>query len=239
MTLVLRSVSAHYGDTQVLWDVDLVVPDGRVVALLGPNGAGKTSLLRVSSGLLPATAGAVLLDGRDVTRLSPHELVAGGVCHVPEGRGIFPGLSVEDNLRLQSPSAQETAAIERAFSVFPRLRDRRRQLAGSLSGGEQQMLALSRTYVQTPRLVLLDEVSMGLAPVIVDEIFSFLRELATNGVTLLLVEQYVTKALELADYVYLLNHGRIRFAGEPGELEGAAIFQEYVGVPATSGSGHG
>jgi len=237
MSLELRSVCAQYGETQVLWGVDVVVPDGKVVALLGPNGAGKTTLLRVASGLLSASDGQVLLDGRDVTALTPHELVAAGLCHVPEGRGIFPGLTVEDNLRLQATPGDETAACDRAFGVFPRLRERRRQLAGTLSGGEQQMLALCRAYVQSPRLVLLDEVSMGLAPTVVEEIFDFLQQLAGAGVALLLVEQYVTKALALADYVYLLNHGRVRFAGEPAELEAGDIFEEYVGVPVTSDRG--
>jgi branched-chain amino acid transport system ATP-binding protein len=227
-------VRAGYGDTTVLRDVSLVVPPSSVVALLGPNGAGKTTLLRVVSGLLRAQAGRLILDGTDVTRYSPHRLAALGVCHVPEGRGIFRSLTVRDNLRLQAPVGEQDEAIERASSVFAKLGQRLDQVAGTLSGGEQQMLSLARAYVQRPRVVLLDEVSMGLAPNIVDEIFVFLKRLAAEGASLLLVEQYVTRALEIADYVYILNRGSLAFAGEPSELSSEEIFQQYVGVGADS-----
>jgi len=160
---------------------------------------------------------------------TPHALCAKGICHVPEGRGVFPNLTVRDNLILQSRPGQEREAIDRAVSAFPRLGERLAQLAGTMSGGEQQMLALARTYVQRPKLVLLDEVSMGLAPKIVDEIFEFLVVLANEGSSLLLVEQYVTRALAVADYVYLLNRGRISFAGEVSEVDPDAIAAEYVG----------
>jgi branched-chain amino acid transport system ATP-binding protein len=228
--LTLENVVAGYGGTTVLRGVDLVVPDASVVALLGANGAGKTTLLRVASGLLHPTSGRLTLGGEDITRKSPHELVARGVCHVPEGRGIFPSLTVRDNLILQSPKGAEKTAIERAVSAFPRLGERLSQLAGTLSGGEQQMLALARTYVQNPRVILLDEVSMGLAPKIVDEIFDFLALLREQGAALLLVEQYVTRALAIADYVYLLNRGELAFAGEPAELDGTDVFSQYVGA---------
>jgi branched-chain amino acid transport system ATP-binding protein len=210
--------------------VNLSVPDGAVVALLGPNGAGKTTLLKVMSGLLRPTSGRVLLDGADVTGASPFELARAGVCHVPEGRGIFPTLSVADNLRLQAPRSVDRRAIDLAAAVFPRLEQRRNQLAGTMSGGEQQMLALSRAYVADPATVLLDEVSMGLAPLIVDEIFSYLRRLASEGISLLVVEQYVARALELADYVYILNRGRIRFAGEPAEVGDQTVLESYLGA---------
>jgi branched-chain amino acid transport system ATP-binding protein len=210
--------------------VNLVVPDGAVVALLGPNGAGKTTLLRVACGLLRPTSGQVLLDGTDVTSASAYRLAKAGICHVPEGRGIFPTLSVDDNLRLQAPPAAERQATERAMAVFPRLGQRRKQIAGTLSGGEQQMLALARAYVGQPTTVLLDEVSMGLAPKIVDEIFDYLHRLADEGLSLLVVEQYVARALELADYVYVLNRGRIRFAGEPGEVRDETILESYLGA---------
>ena len=228
--LALRSVTAGYGATTVLRDVDLVVPDARVVALLGPNGAGKTTLLRVASGLLRPTAGSVQLDGTDTAGLRPSGLAARGVCHVPEGRGIFPGLTVADNLRLFVPPRQEDEGVARAVEAFPRLGERLNQLAGTMSGGEQQMLALARAYAQQPRVVLLDEVSMGLAPKIVDEIFEFLARLAAAGTALLLVEQFVTKALPIADYVCVLNRGRLTFAGEPGELDGRDLFATYVGT---------
>jgi len=228
--LELRNISAGYGTGRVLENVDLVVPDGAVVALLGPNGAGKTTLLKVMSGLLRPMSGRVLLDGVDVTGASPFELARSGICHVPEGRGIFPTLSVADNLRLQAPRSVDRRAVELAAAVFPRLAQRRNQLAGTMSGGEQQMLALSRAYVAEPATVLLDEVSMGLAPLIVDEIFRYLRRIASEGISLLVVEQYVARALELADYVYILNRGRIRFAGEPAEVGDQTVLESYLGA---------
>ena len=229
---VLEDIDAGYAGTHVLRNVDLVVPPGSVVALLGANGAGKTTLLRVASGLLRSTGGRILIDGEDVTRESPHDLVRRGVCHVPEGRGVFPNLTVRENLIMQAFASSERQAVERAVSAFPKLGERLTQLAGTMSGGEQQMLALARAYVQSPRVVLLDEVSMGLAPLIVDAIFEFLAVLAAEGASLLLVEQYVSRALEIADYVYLLNRGEVAFCGEPSELEGTDVFQTYVGAVA-------
>jgi branched-chain amino acid transport system ATP-binding protein len=226
----LEDVCAGYGGTRVLRDVNLTVPPGSVVALLGANGAGKTTLLRVASGLLRPTSGRVTLNDRDVTQLRPFELVSAGVCHVPEGRGVFPNLTVRDNLTLQSLHGREKESIDRAVGAFPRLGERLSQLAGTMSGGEQQMLALARTYVQTPKVALLDEVSMGLAPKIVDEIFEFLSLLRSQGSSLLLVEQYVTRALAIADYVYLLHRGEISFAGEPSELEDEDVFAQYIGA---------
>jgi branched-chain amino acid transport system ATP-binding protein len=230
--LTLRGVDAGYAGTPVLRHVDLVVPDGSVVALLGANGAGKTTLLRVASGLLRPTAGSVLVDGVDLTGGPPHQLVAAGVCHVPEGRGVFRSLTVRENLALYADPSREAESLELAVQAFPSLGRRLAILAGQLSGGEQQMLALSRAYVQRPKVVLLDEVSMGLAPKVVDEIFEFLGMLAAKGTSLLLVEQYVTRALEAADWVYLLSRGEVVFAGEPNEIDGDAVFKEYVGVSA-------
>ena len=227
--LELRNVVAGYGTTRVLRDVCLTVPDGAVVALLGANGAGKTTLLRVAAGLLRPESGRLSINGNDVTGSPPHKLVERGVCHVPEGRGIFGSLTVRENLLVQSRKGEEREAVEKAASAFPVLGNRLDQVAGTMSGGEQQMLALARAYVQRPTMVLLDEVSMGLAPRIVDEIFEFLRLLAAQGASLLLVEQYVTKALALADYVYLLHRGEIAFAGEPGELDGTDLFARYMG----------
>jgi branched-chain amino acid transport system ATP-binding protein len=224
----LNGIQAGYGATTILRGVNLVVPDRSVVALLGPNGAGKTTLLRVASGLLTPTKGQLVLDGSVVTGATPHALCKRGVCHVPEGRGIFRSLTVRDNLILQSFAGQETESIEKAVSAFPRLGQRISQVAGTMSGGEQQMLALARAYVQNPKVVLLDEVSMGLAPKIVDEIFEFLARLAAEGASLLLVEQYVTRALAIADYVYLLNRGLVSFSGESGEVDAEAIADEYV-----------
>ncbi|MCU1692608.1 MAG: livF [Frankiales bacterium] len=228
--LELKDVVAGYGETTVLRGVDLIVPDGATVALLGPNGAGKTTLLRVASGLLPPSSGSLQLDGEDVTRAQPHDLTARGVCHVPEGRGVFGQLTVRDNLLLQAGDREPGEAVAKAVEAFPRLGERLEQVAGTMSGGEQQMLALARAYVQSPRTILLDEVSMGLAPLIVDEIFVFLRRLAREGAALLLVEQYVSKALAMADFVVLLNKGEVAFWGEPSELDGEDLFAQYAGL---------
>jgi len=230
--LELREIQAGYGATRVLHDVTLVVPSGAVVALLGANGAGKTTLLRVAAGLLAPQSGRLVVDGTDVTGWAPHRIVARGVCHVPEGRGVFPSLTVRENLVVQSRRGREQAAIESAAAAFPVLGRRLNQVAGTMSGGEQQMLALAKAYVRSPATVLLDEVSMGLAPIVVDEIFEFLRRLAAGGASLLLVEQYVTKALAMADYVYLLQKGHVVFSGEPGELDGEDLFARYLGHAA-------
>ena len=228
--LELERVDAAYdGTVRALRSVSIAVPSASVVALLGANGAGKTTTLRVASGLLKPSAGRLLLDGRDVTGATPHELVALGVCHVPEGRGIFPSLTIQENLALQAVGQDVAAAVERGVSAFPRLGQRLSQVAGTLSGGEQQMLALARAYVQSPRIILLDEVSMGLAPSIVDEIFVFLEVLAQQGASLLIVEQYVSRVLEAADYVYVLNRGEVVFIGEPSELSSEDVFQQYFG----------
>jgi branched-chain amino acid transport system ATP-binding protein len=231
--LELKNITAGYDTGTVLRDVSLTVPDNAVVALLGPNGAGKTTLLRVASGLLRPSGGQMLIDGEDVTGMRPYQLARKGVCHVPEGRGIFPSLSVSDNLQLQASSNGFKAAFDKATTTFPRLGERRDQIAGTMSGGEQQMLALSHAYVSDPGVVLLDEVSMGLAPKIVEEIFEYLHELAKGGQALLLVEQYVSRALQLADYVYILDRGRISFAGEPGEISEETIANAYLGSLAS------
>ena len=223
----LRNITAGYDTGTVLRDVSLTVPDGSVVALLGPNGAGKTTLLRVASGLLKPWTGRLLINGVDVTAAAPHTLVDHGVCHVPEGRGVFPSLTVRENLLLQV-SAKEADSIGRAVDAFPILGERMSQAAGTLSGGQQQMLALARAYLSNPSVILLDEVSMGLAPKIVDEIFEFLHRLSEAGAALLLVEQYVTRALAVADYVYMLNKGQVTFCGEPGELNDDDVFASYL-----------
>lgn len=227
--LELQAIDAGYSGHPVLRNVTLSVPPGAVVALLGANGAGKTTLLRVASGILHPTAGVIRLDGEDVTAWSPHRLVEAGICHIPEGRGIFPTLTVHDNLRMQCLSGVESDLIDGVTDVFPALKRRLHQPAGTMSGGEQQMLALARAYVQRPRIALLDEVSMGLAPIVVDEIFAFLQLLTAKGSSLLLVEQYVTRALAIADYVYLLQGGQVSLVGEPAQLEGLDLFGEYVG----------
>jgi len=229
----LVDIVAGYGDTTVLWDVTVQVPDGSVVALVGANGAGKTTLLRVASGLLRPRSGGVLLDGEDVSRHRPHDLEKLGICHVPEGRGVFRRLTVRENLDLFAVGSA-TDGQARAIDAFPVLGRRLSQIAGTLSGGEQQMLALARAYVTRPRVVLLDEVSMGLAPNLVDEIFSFLARLAAEGCALLLVEQYVAKALAIADYASLMVQGRIALVGEALDLATSDLAATYLGQSLAS-----
>jgi branched-chain amino acid transport system ATP-binding protein len=229
-TLQLDQVTAGYGATKVLSEVDLVVEPSSVVALLGPNGAGKTTLLRAASGLIPLTTGRVLMNGEDVTRHPMAQMARRGMCHIPEGRGVFPSLTVKENLTLFSPRRKEAACLEQAAEAFPVLGQRMHQTAGSLSGGEQQILAIVRSYISNPRLVLVDEASMGLAPLIVDRIFEFLAKIVSQGTSLLLVEQYVYRALGLAHKVYLLNHGKIVYHGTPADLENEDIFERYLGA---------
>ena len=231
----LHDVSSGYGANDVLRSVQLKVPASSVVALLGSNGAGKTTLLRTASRLVPLRSGSITLDGVDVSRWSADRLASAGVCHVPEGRGIFRQLTVRENLRLQVPSKDVRECLDHAIGAFPALGDRLDQLAGTLSGGEQQMLAIARAYVLNPRVLLLDEVSMGLAPIIVDQIFESLAELARQGVSLLLVEQYVTKALELADYVFILDRGRVAAAGEASEFDEDTVFAHYLAGEVATG----
>jgi branched-chain amino acid transport system ATP-binding protein len=216
--LELQGICAGYGGAPVLRDVDLVVPPGAVVALLGANGAGKTTLLRVASGLLAPTSGRLLVDGQDVTGRRPHALTASGVCHVPEGRGIFRGLSVRDNIALQAPDGDVEGAVERAVASFPRLGERLDQLAGTMSGGEQQMLALARALANEPAMLMLDEISMGLAPRIVAELYELVGGIAAQGVSILVVEQFARTVLEVADYAAIMTQGKIRRFGEPADI---------------------
>jgi len=219
--LELRDVRAAYGKIEVLHGMDLAVPGGALVAILGPNGAGKTTTLRVMSGLMHPTSGHMLLEGYDVTGVAPERLADAGVCLIPEGRGIFPNLTVRENIlmdtyaRRQSPREVEEIVCTR----FPALRDRLYQMAGTLSGGEQQMLALSRALSTDPALILLDEVSMGLAPIIVERLFGVIRELVTTGVTIIVVEQFADVVLDFADTVALMAQGRVRATGTPKQAK--------------------
>jgi branched-chain amino acid transport system ATP-binding protein len=229
--LELRGIEAGYGEHTVLRDVSLTVPPGTVVAVLGPNGAGKTTLLRVASGLLRPSAGTVFLGGEDVTRARPYARARRGLCHIPEGRGIYPTLTVRENLVLHSRQGEEATALDRAISAFPVLGGKLRQPAGQLSGGQQQMLSLARAYLADPKVVIVDEASMGLAPVVVDKIFEFLGQIAASGTALLIVEQYVNRALALAGQVYLLNKGSVVFTGPPADV-GDDLFAHYLGTAA-------
>jgi branched-chain amino acid transport system ATP-binding protein len=232
--LELSSVTAGYGSATVLHGIDLTVASGSVVALLGPNGAGKTTLLRVASGLLTPRSGSVSVGGHIVTKQRPAKRARAGVCLIPEGRGVFPGMTVRENLRLQIPPRARESTLDAALAVFPVLGERLDERAGRMSGGQQQMLALARAWIARPSVVLLDEVSMGLAPRIVDEIFAALRRLAETGTALLLVEQYVDRALDLADVVYLLDRGVVRYSGDASSLDRDAVLRSYLHVDATA-----
>ena len=222
-TLELRDVEASYGPFRALFGVSLTVAAGEAVALLGSNGVGKTTVARVASGLVTPTAGAVLLDGEDMTGSRPHEYARRGVAHAPEGRSVFATFTVEENLVLsfhRSLGRRNVAAgLARAFDLFPRLRERRWQLAGTLSGGEQRMLSLARVLVESPTLLIADELSLGLAPVIIDEVYATLETIRASGTSLLIVEQHVGHALALCDRVVLLDHGSVTWEGD---AEGAA-----------------
>jgi branched-chain amino acid transport system ATP-binding protein len=211
--LELRHVSASYGRFRALFDVSFSVAKGSVAAMLGPNGAGKSTIARVVAGLVPTTAGTVMLAGQDVTGLSVGKIVHHGLAFAPEGRPVFATLDVEDNLRLtfcrQLPRREVAAALARTYGRFPHLKDRRRQLAGTLSGGEQRLLALARVLAVPPLLLVVDELSLGLAPKAVDDVFAALRDINQAGTTLLVVEQQVPRALELADRVIVLRKGRV------------------------------
>jgi branched-chain amino acid transport system ATP-binding protein len=228
--LALQGVHAGYGTTTVLRDVTLRVPAGAVTALLGPNGAGKTTLLRTVSGFVPASSGHVHIGGEDVTALRPHRRAALGLCHVPEGRGVFRGLSVRENLLMQAGRGSEREAVDRAASAFPILGERLDQRAGTLSGGQQQMLAMAAAYVRNPSLVLIDEASLGLAPIVVDEIFAFLEQRTAEGAALLIVDQFVTRALEMASTAYVLHRGTVAFEGSADELLRGDVFERYLGA---------
>jgi branched-chain amino acid transport system ATP-binding protein len=228
--LDVQGVTAGYGETVVVRDLTFCVPQGQVVVCLGANGVGKTTTLRVAAGLIKPKAGAVLLDGEDVTRRPPHLRARSGLCLIPEGRGIFRALSVAENLRLQQPTwVKGTEHMDAVFEAFPALLSRAKQLAGSLSGGEQQMLALARAWLSSPKVVLLDEVSMGLAPIAVNKVFEALQVLATRGTALLVVEQYVSRALELADLVLVLQKGGVAFFGPPSDLDAKELVNMYMG----------
>lgn len=220
--LTLDYVSAGYGQFRALFDVSFAVPMGCAVALLGPNGAGKTTVARVCSGLVQPTNGAIYLGHQEITGMPAHELRRLGIAHAPEGRSVFAPLTVEENLLLEFRSSLgktgAPAALERAYSWFPRLRERRNQIAGTLSGGEQRMLSLARVLADLPRLLIVDELSLGLAPIIVDEVFETLGTIRSQGCTLVVIEQHVNKALELADRVVILQKGRVVYDGPTDEL---------------------
>jgi branched-chain amino acid transport system ATP-binding protein len=233
--LELRGVSAGYGRIEVVHDIDLAVPAGSVVALLGANGAGKTTTLSAIAGAIPITRGDIRMGGRSIRDLSTYERARRGLVLVPEGRSVFPSLSVRDNLELvvraSGVDARERATrLAQVLSIFPRLEERLDQRAGTLSGGEQQMLALSRAFLSSAQVLLMDEISMGLAPRLVEDLFAAVQQLRDLGRTIVLVEQFLTYALRFADICYVLAKGRVTFVGDPGEMRsGAGV--EHLHVP--------
>jgi branched-chain amino acid transport system ATP-binding protein len=220
--LEVRRLGAAYGEAVALWDVELDVHDGEVVSIVGPNGAGKSTLVNTVAGLHRASSGRIVMDGHDVTRLPAHRVCGHGLAIVPEGRRIFPAMSVQDNLDLGAYRSEARSrrgeSLDRVLQLFPRLRERAAQRAGTLSGGEQQMLAIGRALMAQPRLLLMDEPSLGLAPVVVDEVFDVIRTIRDSGVSVLLVEQNAQRAFEVSGRGYLLTEGRVVMAGTSEEL---------------------
>jgi branched-chain amino acid transport system ATP-binding protein len=232
--LELIDVHAGYGRVEVLHGLSMRVPEGATVALLGPNGAGKTTTLAAISGTATVRSGDMRLEGRSIMRLSAYGRARRGLTLIPEGRGIFPGLTVNDNLEIAGDSAQgvgrewRAQQTRRVLELFPRLGERGKQVAGTLSGGEQQMLAMSRAFLSNPRVLLMDEISMGLAPLIVAQLFEAVAQLKQEGRTIVLVEQFLTYALKYADHCYLLTKGRIAFEGGADELRGESNLAGYL-----------
>jgi len=236
--LTINNLSAAYGKVQVLHGISLEVPKGQVVTLIGSNGAGKTTTMRAVSGMIKPTGGEISLNGRRIDGMESYHIARRGLAHSPEGRRVFATMTVTDNLRLgafprytgERPKGDIAGDLERALELFPRLKERRLQLAGTLSGGEQQMLAMARAIMLNPEVVLLDEPSMGLAPILVDEVFRIIESLKARGVTMLLVEQFAAAALKVADYGYVLENGRIAVHGPATKLRNdPAVQAAYLG----------
>ncbi len=236
--LKIESLQAGYGKVEVLHGVNIHVPKGKIVTLIGSNGAGKTTTMRAVSGMISPTAGKITLAGKDITGMASHQIAKLGLAHSPEGRRVFPTLSVLDNVRLGAfarytgalPKGEIEADLQKAMEMFPRLKERTNQLAGTLSGGEQQMLAMARAVMLNPAVFLLDEPSMGLAPILVEEVFNIIGRLKAQGVTMLLVEQFAAAALKVADYGYVLENGRVSVHGEASKLkDDPAVRAAYLG----------
>lgn len=236
--LSIKNLQAGYGKVQVLHGISMDVPKGKVVTLIGSNGAGKTTTMRAVSGMIKPTGGEITLSGKRVDGLESYDLAKLGMAHSPEGRRVFATMTVSDNLTLGAfprltgsrPKGDVPGDLERAMDLFPRLKERRNQLAGTLSGGEQQMLAMARAVMLNPDIVLLDEPSMGLAPILVEEVFRIIADLKSRGVTMLLVEQFAAAALKVADYGYVLENGRISVHGEAAKLAvDPAVKAAYLG----------
>jgi branched-chain amino acid transport system ATP-binding protein len=237
--LSLTAVRAGYGRIDVLHGISLDIGAGEVFALLGPNGAGKSTTLAVASGQIVPSSGRVALCGRDVVGVNPDALARAGVCLIPEGRGIFPNLTVAENLRMGTyTGASYRELTERAFAHFPRLGDRRKQTAGTLSGGEQQMLSMARALATDPAVLLIDELSMGLAPIIVEELYEHVRRVASTGITILIVEQFAHEILGIADRAGIMLHGRLVHSGPPSTIADE-LADAYLGGEVHEHSGDG
>ena len=236
--LTIENLQAGYGKVQVLHGISIAVPKGKIVTLIGSNGAGKTTTMRAISGMIKPVSGQITLAGEDITGLDSHQIAKRGLAHSPEGRRVFPTLSVLDNIRLGAfvrytnarPKGDVESDLEKAIEMFPRLKERVHQLAGTMSGGEQQMLAMARAVMLNPEVFLLDEPSMGLAPILVEEVFHIISRLKAQGVTMLLVEQFAAAALKVADYGYVLENGRISVHGAAASLrDDPAVKAAYLG----------
>ena len=232
--LEVQDIQVYYGMIQALKGVSFSVNEGEVIALIGANGAGKTTTLHTITGLLAPKSGSVLFEGKDITKVPAHKIVSMGMAHVPEGRRVFAELSVYENLKLGAYTRKDKKEIEetlaRVYKSFPRLEERKNQLAGTLSGGEQQMLAMGRALMSKPKIILMDEPSMGLSPILVEEIFHIIREISASGTTVLLVEQNAKKALAIADRAYVLETGNIVLSGDAKEMmNNDSIKKAYLG----------
>ncbi len=236
MTLTVKNLNAYYGDLHALFDINLEVRDNQVVALVGANSAGKSTLINCLSRTGPQrTTGEIIFEGKHLETMQPHEIVAAGIVQVPEGRHVFPFMTVLDNIELGAhlpgPRADMQRNLEMVFELLPKMKDRARQLAGSLSGGEQQMLAIGRGLMSNPKILMLDEPTLGLAPIIVDTVFELIESIRKLGKTVLLVEQNVQNALEIADYAYALGEGKIAFQGTGKELlQTEHLVKAYMGI---------
>jgi branched-chain amino acid transport system ATP-binding protein len=233
--LELRDVTARYGDVQVLWGVSLAVREGEIATIVGANGAGKTTTLKTISGAVACASGQILFNDEHIERLPSHRVAARGIAHVPEGRRLFPMMTVRENLELGAVSSaarrHRSDTLDHIFSLFPKLRERERQMAGTLSGGEQQMVAIGRGLMARPRLLMLDEPSLGLAPIIVREMFDIIRRLNGDGITVMLVEQNVQQSLKLADRAYVLENGRVVLEGAGSQLlDDERVRAAYLGA---------
>jgi branched-chain amino acid transport system ATP-binding protein len=236
MILEIKDLEVSYGKIKAIKGISLVVNQGEVVVLVGANGAGKTTLLKTISGLLNPVSGSINFQGSDLTKVAPHQRVIQGICQAPEGRGIFPGMSVEENLRIGkygrvTAKSEMDSDLDKVFGLFPRLKDRQSQLGGTLSGGEQQMLSIGRALMSRPKMLLLDEPSMGLAPKFIATIFEIIEQIKNQGVTILLVEQNAAKALKIADRAYVLETGVIAKEGSGVDLlKDPAVRAAYLGT---------